>query len=179
MSVGLLLWSAQFPFIQFSSILFLGVPKHSYNFLTSQVYLNLKYCSYMTSRRRKFVIGGCYVVGVLVVVALTLVQSLTTHNFTYIARHYIYPINGVIIFTTCSLTYSFIYWRRRKCRDNDKRLSRLSSAQQPTTVGKPRGTQSDEDKPLMSRISIILKEIRFSCLTYLLGIIRIGLFSTT
>ena len=133
----------------------------------------------MTSRRRKFVIGGCYVVGLLVVVALTLVQTLTTHNFTYIARHYIYPINGAIIFTTCSLTYSFIYWRRRKCRNYDKRLSRISSAQQPTTVGKPRGekTQSDRGKPLMPSISIILREIRFSYLTYLLGIIRIGLFS--
>ena len=94
-----------------------------------RVYLSIEYDVYLTKRLQTLLIWSCYVVGILLDVAIVLMHILDSpYAAATIIRTVVFPVHGVVVIAVFLCTYSYIackmYAKRRNSNDQPQQ-SRL------------------------------------------------------
>lgn len=86
-----------------------------------QVYLNIKYVNHVTRAKTLISISMCYLLGICSVLILVLVNT-NLHISHEIIRLYFYSFYAAVVCIVFGLTYLYIYYRIRVCRNADDAL---------------------------------------------------------
>ena len=90
-----------------------------------QVYLSLKYRTYVTERRQKIVVAFCYLIGVFELGVVILVKNVCEGLGSYIKliRCFLYQGNTPVLLAVCMIVYSYIFYQRRNSRRRTPAMS--------------------------------------------------------
>ena len=92
-----------------------------------QVYLSLKYHTYVTKRRQNIVIAFCYLIGALELGVVIVVKNVSASSGSYseLIRSYLYQVNGIALLLVDLIVFSYIYWQRNKLMQKRTNLHSL------------------------------------------------------